>query len=152
VPAPPTGTLVAPDDRGATAEGPPPAMPDSANQARWRATDKQPRMPRERLLAKPRSPAEAPGTASEPVVTQTPAVASEPVAAAASVAAPLGPGRFHVVRPGESLWSIASRVLRPGASDRAVALEVRRLWRLNSERIGTSDPNLLRIGVRLRLR
>jgi hypothetical protein len=61
-------------------------------------------------------------------------------------------GRFHVVLPGESLWSIASALLDAGASPAAVALEVRRLWRLNAARIGTGDPSLLRIGVRLRLR
>jgi Tfp pilus assembly protein FimV len=61
-------------------------------------------------------------------------------------------GRFRVVRPGESLWSIASALLDADASPAAVALEVLRLWRLNEARIGTGDPNLLRIGVRLRLR
>ena len=61
-------------------------------------------------------------------------------------------GRFHVVLPGESLWSIASALLDADASSAAVALQVRRLWRLNEARIGTGDPNLLRIGVRLRLR
>ena len=61
-------------------------------------------------------------------------------------------GRFHVVRRGESLWSIATDLLGPGASASAIALEVRRLWGLNEARIGTGDPNLLVIGVRLRLR
>jgi hypothetical protein len=61
-------------------------------------------------------------------------------------------GRFHLVLPGESLWSIASAILDADASPAAIALEVRRLWRLNEARIGTGDPNLLRIGVRLRLR
>ncbi len=61
-------------------------------------------------------------------------------------------GRFHVVRPGESLWSIASALLDADASPAAVAVAVRRLWRLNEARIGTGDPDLLRIGVRLRLR
>jgi hypothetical protein len=57
-----------------------------------------------------------------------------------------------VVRPGESLWSIASALLDADASPAAVAVAVRRLWRLNEARIGTGDPDLLRIGVRLRLR
>jgi hypothetical protein len=61
-------------------------------------------------------------------------------------------GGFHVALPGESLWSIASAILDTDASPAAVALEVRRLWRLNEERIGTGDPNLLPVGVRLRLR
>ena len=67
-------------------------------------------------------------------------------------AAPLDDRHVHVVRPGESLWSIASRLLGAHASVGAIALEVRRLWRLNSERIGTGDPNVLTVGVRLRLR
>ena len=71
---------------------------------------------------------------------------------ATTSAAPLEDRHVHVVRPGESLWSIASRLLGAHASAGAIALEVRRLWRLNSERIGTGDPNVLIVGVRLRLR
>jgi len=147
-PAPPTGTPAAPDD---TADAPLAASPEAINRATWLASDRKRRVPRTRLSGNPRPPAERP-VASEPDATGTPAVSSEPVSAAVSVAAPLGPGRFHVVRPGESLWSIASRLLGRGASDGAVALEVRRLWRLNAERIGTGDPSLLRVGVRLRVR
>jgi hypothetical protein len=86
---------------------------------------------------------------------EAPALANDTQAATAAAAAPTPPrirGRFHVVLPGESLWSIASALLDSDASSAAVALEVRRLWRLNEARIGTGDPNLLRIGVRLRLR
>ena len=77
---------------------------------------------------------------------------AEPAPAPATPLATGGFGRFHVVRPGESLWSIATDVLGPGASAAAIATEVRRLWKLNAERIGTGDPNLLVVGVRLRLR
>ncbi|HXV04471.1 MAG TPA: LysM domain-containing protein, partial [Solirubrobacterales bacterium] len=59
---------------------------------------------------------------------------------------------FHVVRPGESLWSIARAMLPAGASNAAIAREVRKLWRLNAARIGTGDPSLLMVGTRLRLR
>jgi hypothetical protein len=65
---------------------------------------------------------------------------------------PVRNARFHVVRRGESLWSIATRLLGPGASAADIALQVHRLWHLNEERIGTGDPNLLIAGVRLRLR
>jgi nucleoid-associated protein YgaU len=56
------------------------------------------------------------------------------------------------VRPGDSLWSIARRLLGPSAFNGQIAREVSRLWRLNKERIATGDPNLLRIGTQLRLR
>jgi Tfp pilus assembly protein FimV len=77
------------------------------------------------------------------------AVVATPVAL---VSADLRGRRFHVVRRGESLWSIASALLEPGASASSIAHQVRRLWRLNEDRIGTGDPSLLRIGVKLRLR
>jgi nucleoid-associated protein YgaU len=60
--------------------------------------------------------------------------------------------RSHVVEAGESLWSIARRLLGPDASPAQVAREVDRLWELNKERIGTGDPDLLMVGVTLRLR
>jgi hypothetical protein len=89
----------------------------------------------------------------------TESAAPAPLAASTSPAddpppaAPIRPGaRFHVVAPGESLWSIAAGLLRPGASDARVALEVKRLWRLNADRIDTGDPDLLPVGVKLQLR
>lgn len=62
-------------------------------------------------------------------------------------------GRVHVVRSGESLWSIAKQVLGGGqASTARVAREVNRLWELNQDRIGTGDPDLLMVDTKLRLR
>ncbi len=58
----------------------------------------------------------------------------------------------HVVQPGESLWSIASDQLEPRASVAAIAREVNRLWKLNTQRIATNDPDLLMVGTVLRLR
>jgi nucleoid-associated protein YgaU len=57
-----------------------------------------------------------------------------------------------VVRPGESLWSIAKGLLGGGASTAGIAREVNRLWELNTNRIGTGNPDLLMIGTKLRLR
>jgi hypothetical protein len=74
------------------------------------------------------------------------------VVPAPSTTPPPGLGRFHVVRPGESLWSIASELLGRDAPPAEIALEVGRLWLLNKERIASGDPDLLAIGVRLRLR
>jgi resuscitation-promoting factor RpfA len=60
--------------------------------------------------------------------------------------------RFLIVRPGDSLWSIAKRLLGPGASSAQIARKVAHLWDLNSERIGTGRPDLLMVGTKLRLR
>jgi hypothetical protein len=89
-----------------------------------------------------------------PVDAPSTTVAAQPESSSPTeaVAAPAGVNRFHVVLPGESLWSIATDLLAPDASPTAIAAEVRRLWKLNEERIGTGDPNLLPVGVRLRLR
>lgn len=70
---------------------------------------------------------------------------------AATQAKSLG-GAWHVVRPGESLWSIARGLRGPGAGGADVGREVSRLWELNADRIGTGDPDLIRVGQRLRLR
>lgn len=87
-------------------------------------------------------------------VDQVPAVAAQAVRVAGTRlgAGSLSHARFHVVRPGDSLWAIASALLGPQASSGDVARKVRRLWRLNRHRIGTGDPGELPVGVRLRLR
>lgn len=61
-------------------------------------------------------------------------------------------GTAHTVRPGESLWAIASDLLGPNASPAKIAREVHRLWTMNADRIATGDPDLLIVGTRLRLR
>jgi LysM domain len=60
--------------------------------------------------------------------------------------------RFLTVRPGDSLWSIAKRLLGPDASAAQIARKVAELWKLNGERIGTGRPDLLMVGTKLRLR
>jgi nucleoid-associated protein YgaU len=60
--------------------------------------------------------------------------------------------RVHVVQRGESLWSIAKDVLGDDASVGRIAREVNRLWELNSERIGTGEPDLVMAGTRITLR
>jgi Tfp pilus assembly protein FimV len=57
----------------------------------------------------------------------------------------------YLVRPGDSLWSIAKALLGPEASPAQVAHAVHRLWALNAERIGTGNPNLIIAGERLRM-
>ena len=61
-------------------------------------------------------------------------------------------GPTYTVQPGDSLWSIAARLLGPDAASAAIADEVRRLWALNERRIGTGDPDLLIAGTALELR
>lgn len=55
-----------------------------------------------------------------------------------------------VVRPGDSLWSIAARRLGRGASHEAITAEWHRIYALNREIIG-SDPDLIEPGQRLAL-
>jgi nucleoid-associated protein YgaU len=56
-----------------------------------------------------------------------------------------------VVRPGDSLWAIARKLLGPRASNGAVEHKLVAIWNLNARRIGTGDPNLIFPGTRLRL-
>jgi hypothetical protein len=105
------------------------------------------------------------GAPSEPYVAPVQAVpgptAAEPVAvaqtnvssAATREAPPLdADARFYVVQPGDSLWSIAKRLLGREASAGRIAREVNRLWSLNRSSIATGDPDLLMVGTRLELR
>jgi outer membrane biosynthesis protein TonB len=112
-----------------------------------RANDPATRERRVATAAPP--PATAPPPSNAPAVSTPVQVVS---AATAAPAPPPGAGRSHVVRPGESLWSIGADLLGPEASTAAIAAEVQRLWGLNEARIGTRDPDLLPVGVKLRLR
>jgi nucleoid-associated protein YgaU len=84
----------------------------------------------------------------------TPAASTETVAVSHPPEPPSGPvtGPSYTVRPGDSLWSVARRLIGGSASAGQIAREVNRLWELNSERIGTGDPNMLHVGTVLRLR
>ncbi|MFZ0041336.1 MAG: DUF4397 domain-containing protein [Solirubrobacteraceae bacterium] len=55
------------------------------------------------------------------------------------------------VTPGDSLWSIARRLVGPSASDEAVERQLVAIWNLNSVHIGTGNPNLIYPGTRLRV-
>jgi len=59
--------------------------------------------------------------------------------------------RTVVVRPGDSLWAIARRLVGPTASNEVVERMVVATWHLNARRIGTGDPNLIFPGTRLQL-
>lgn len=119
--------------------------------------------------AEPTTRSERHTHAEHPQVTAqvTDTVAPAPIGAAPGVAAPTvslaatasaqehsaKPGdRTHTVVAGESLWAIASDILGGDPSPAEIAREVHRLWQLNSDRIGSGDPDLLPVGTRLSLR
>lgn len=58
--------------------------------------------------------------------------------------------RSVIVRPGDTLWEIASRDLRPGADTAAISAAWHELYALNRSLIGP-DPDLIHPGLRLRL-
>jgi nucleoid-associated protein YgaU len=76
---------------------------------------------------------------------------AEAIPPAPATTAPVEGVRYRV-RPGDSLWSIAKRLLEPDASNGRIAQEVNRLWQLNADRIATGDPSLIHPGTVLRLR
>jgi hypothetical protein len=55
-----------------------------------------------------------------------------------------------MVRPGDSLWSIASRMCGPSASGEDIHTELMAVWTMNKTLIG-ADPNLIFPGQRLML-
>lgn len=117
----------------------------------------------ERRSPRPSPPRESQGALTRVEVQELAAVERLPAAAApapppaidssptASERALPRAGRTYTVAPGDSLWSIARRLLPAGSSDAAVAKLVSQIWELNAERIGTGDPDLLRLGQTLAL-
>ena len=85
-------------------------------------------------------PAEA-ADAPPPAALAAPAPGVQVIVSASGAA---GSGRFHVVRHGESLWSIARQELGDGDQWRA-------LYRLNKARIG-DIPQRITVGMRLAIR
>jgi hypothetical protein len=172
-PAPPTGDVVAPPLEGGTQGGPDPSQPSLERVEPDPRSEGKPRTTRGERTARTRPPDEtgagggagtvgaSPSDVVEATLTASAIPADQPVLVAQAstpeqAAGPIEPlpgdARSHVVEPGDSLWSIARRLLEPGASPARVAREVARLWELNADRIGTGDPDLLMIGTRLRLR
>jgi hypothetical protein len=149
----------APAPQPAAAEPPPaaeahrPAVRDAPSRSSERRALKR---ARELRLRARRSVARAPAPVLSPAVVVARASASVPVEPvpvsrpAASAGNAIG-GPSYVVEPGDSLWSIARRLLGTSASNGKIAREVARLWWLNEDGIGTSDPSLLHVGTELRL-
>jgi LysM repeat protein len=101
----------------------------------------------------PETPAqviESPAAAVQPMTPPAPDVTAPVTQPSGQDLAPIA-GPTYTVRPGDSLWSIAERLLGPGASAAEIAHEVDRLWELNKDGIATGDPDLLLVGTELRL-
>jgi hypothetical protein len=58
-------------------------------------------------------------------------------------------GGSVLVKPGDSLWSIARSQLPAGASNTEIDRKLVEIWDRNAHRIGTNDPNLIFSGQRL---
>jgi hypothetical protein len=145
--APESSQPAAPVDGQAT----PPAEPRDEGKAerepsrRDRARDEPPQPPAVPVAV---APAE---TVASTASTEPAAVVAAPVVMATRDSARPG-DHVHVVRAGESLWSIARDFLGTDASPARIAREVNKLWELNGARIATGDPDLLMVGTELRLR
>jgi hypothetical protein len=175
-PAEPAGAVpeaVATDEEPAPPQAPVEAPAETESESApapgYETTSPPPSTPIENrpLVAPPAPPQDEPEASEEPVpavVSTGPPPAppsSEQTPAPRPVATTIdrdGGGRSladrdsHTVRPGECLWSIAEALLPAGAGNREITQEVQRLWQLNASRIGTGDPNMLPVGVELRLR
>jgi hypothetical protein len=130
----------------------PPAQPRDEGKAE-REPSRRDRARDERAQQQRTAPvAVAPAETVAPTASTEPA----PVVAARVVVATRGSARpgdhVHVVRAGESLWSIARDFLGSDASPARIARKVNTLWELNGARIATGDPDLLMVGTELRLR
>jgi hypothetical protein len=135
--AAPPRVVVEPSERGRAAAG-----PDFESEV----TSNRKPSPRPRTTAPTAS-------VSQPAVVQmVKAVAPPPKAPSTPHEAARSGDRYHVVVAGESLWSISRDALGGSASPAGIAREVNRLWALNSARIATGDPDLLRVGTTLLLR
>lgn len=85
------------------------------------------------------------GTGATTGTTSTPSTASASGATAAGQPAqPVSPGTSrHVVKPGETLWTIAAAASPAGASNAAVAAEVTAIYQANTTVLASTSAPLL---------
>lgn len=96
-------------------------------------------------------PAEVPPPA-EPVEEEAPSSLPQPAAAPVNTSRSLAGKDFYVVKAGDCLSYVAAALLPPDADALEIEEKVERLWRLNEDRIGTGDPDIIHPGTVLRLR
>lgn len=58
-------------------------------------------------------------------------------------------GGSVVVRSGDSLWSIAAKLVGPAASNEEISAKLVAVWNMNAKRIPSGDPNVIFPGQRL---
>ncbi|HEX5983589.1 MAG TPA: LysM peptidoglycan-binding domain-containing protein, partial [Solirubrobacterales bacterium] len=142
---------------------PPTAVPEPESSApepetvQQKATDSSQPVANDEIVGPRDTPASgsaAPGGAQAPAAPtqqEAPAPSTQLVATP-----PADPGRnlggkdSYIVRPGDCLWHIAAAVLPTGSDTQAIEDKVAELWRMNEDRIGTGDPNLIYPGTVLR--
>jgi hypothetical protein len=151
--APPPPPVVVPEAATSTPE------PQPVQEAASEPASPEP-VANQSITAPKQTPAVRPSaseSAAQPEEAPPPAEQEAPPSPQPVAAPPADTGRnlagrgSYVVRPGDCLWHIAAGLLPGGAGDTQIAQEVQRIWRLNEDRIGTGDPNLLLVGTELML-
>jgi LysM repeat protein len=158
-PGPPVASPAPPPPAEVQAPAPDPAPSVPRIDRRDERTESRPKKDEPQRGAAGTEVAPAPPQPATEVVLQEaeppptlPASADETeTVALAPPSAPIEGDRYRV-QPGDSLWSIARRLLGPEASNGRIAKEVNRLWELNRERIATGDRSLIYAGTELQLR
>lgn len=102
-------------------------------------------------IQEPSAPVVAAPKPALSATTQVRATTEPPAPEPPGSPSPAGPG-YVIVEPGDSLWSIATRLLGKDASPARIARKVSQLWTLNEDRIGTGRPDLVLVGTKLKLR
>ena len=152
-PPPPTPSPVELPPAAVVDEPTPPQAPSTTTKRQALKLGVEPRERGRPLVANPH-PTPQPVVPAPVVEAPAPSAPVETVAISQPAPPADGPiaGRGYTVQPGDSLWSIARRLVGGSPSAAQIAREVDRLWRLNAERIGTGNPSLIYAGTVLRLR
>lgn len=155
VPTPPTSPAevpVATSAPAAVAERDRPARDRAARRRHRRTARRRARPLTGGVAAVSASAAPLPAAGVQPNATVTPVGAARP-SDATSVARFERLLRHHhrivVVKRGDTLWSIAWKVVGHNAATAAIAREVDLLWAANASRIATGDADLVRVGTRV---
>jgi LysM domain len=147
-PAPPVPVTTAPPAAPAPGDGADRAGSPARDGQRRRDVSKRPRIERQ-TAPTPVSPAPAAPAPAPVAPVDTPSInVTDEGAAAPPLEANSG---LYVVRQGDTLWSIASRLLAPGSSSTEIAELVHQIWSMNAEAIGSGNPDLIMVGEQLRL-